>query len=116
MYYTYQATALLPGNLPFLIRNGIRDTTGSYSPESVSYFHQGRFVCLVVDFWGFRSSSPGMAYIREELSEQDFDYSFFYLQGLEDQFSATEDAVVHLDTLYLLDHRNMIASISELSS
>ena len=30
--------------------------------------------------------------------KQKFDYSFLYLLGLEDLFSATEDVVVHLDT------------------
>ena len=29
--------------------------------------------------------------------KQKFDYSFLNLLGLEDQFSATEDVVVHLD-------------------
>ena len=32
------------------------------------------------------------------VSKQMFDYSFPYLLGLEDQFSATEDTVVYLDT------------------
>ena len=29
------------------------------------------------------------------------DYSFLYLLGLEDQFGATKDAVVHLDTFWI---------------
>ena len=34
------------------------------------------------------------------MSKQKFDFtcSFFYLLGLEDQFSTTEDIVMHLDT------------------
>ena len=32
------------------------------------------------------------------LLEQNVNCSFFYLLSLEDQFSATEDAVVHVDT------------------
>ena len=38
-----------------------------------------------------------------ELREQKFDYSLFYfiLLGLEDEFSATEDAFVHLDTFWI---------------
>ena len=31
-------------------------------------------------------------------SKQKFNYSFLYLLGLENQFSARKDAVVHLDT------------------
>ena len=30
-----------------------------------------------------------------------FDYSFLYLIGLEDQFSATEDTVVYLDSFWI---------------
>ena len=30
------------------------------------------------------------------VSKQKFDHTFFYLVGLEDQFSTMEDAVVHL--------------------
>ena len=39
----------------------------------------------------------------------------FYILGLEDQFSATNDAVVHLDTVPL-DVANVIALVSEVSS
>ena len=33
--------------------------------------------------------------------KQKFHYSFLYLLGLEDQFSATEDVIVHLDTFWI---------------
>ena len=36
--------------------------------------------------------------MRATASKQMFDYSFLYLLGLEDQFSGTEDVVVHLGT------------------
>ena len=36
--------------------------------------------------------------LREQKFARKFDYSFLYLLGLEDQFSTTEDAIVHLDT------------------
>ena len=38
---------------------------------------------------------------RGTVRKQEFDYSFLYLLGLEDQFSATQDAVVHLDTFWI---------------
>ena len=41
------------------------------------------------------------------------DYSFLYLLDLENQFRATENAVVHLHVEYLLDLRNRIAPIFE---
>ena len=47
------------------------------------------------------------------VSKQKFDYSFLYLIGFEDQFSATEDTVVHLNTLDVL---NVIGPVSEVSS
>ena len=38
--------------------------------------------------------------MRATVSKQKFDYSFLYLLGLEDQFSATKN-VVHLDTFWI---------------
>ena len=40
-------------------------------------------------------------WLKPTVSKQKFDCSFLYLLGLEDQFSATEDAVVHLDTFWI---------------
>ena len=59
-------------------------------------------VCSVVNFWGFCSNISGVARIvrphpdnwtRSTVSKQKFNYSFLYLFGIEDQFSATEDTV-----------------------
>ena len=36
------------------------------------------------------------------MSKQKFDYSFLHLLGLEGQFTATKDAVVHLDTFWIV--------------
>ena len=36
--------------------------------------------------------------MRATVSKQKLDYSFLYSLGLEDQFSAIENGVVHLDT------------------
>ena len=33
------------------------------------------------------------------MSKQKFDYSFLNLVGLKDQFSASEDSIVYLDTV-----------------
>ena len=71
-----------------------------------------------VDFWGFSSRNPGVTRIarttecvRYKLQRAAtsllasrsilIDSSFPYLLSLEDQFSATEDAVVHLDTFWM---------------
>ena len=41
------------------------------------------------------------------MSKQKFDYSFLYLLGLEDQFSAAKDTFVHLDTNVPLELLNV---------
>ena len=66
---------------------------------------------LIVDFRGFCHMFSGRGTYSQAtprllsscdkqptVSTEKFDYCFPYLVGLEDQFSASEDAVVHLDT------------------
>ena len=58
-----------------------------------------RLLGLLVNYSGrgtYSQATPG--HVQLHVSKQKIDYSFLHLLGLEDQFSATEDAVVHLDT------------------
>ena len=102
-------------HLPFPVWGGVQATSGELRPRN------GPPVCkalVFVDFCGFCLRIPGVARIvrphphyrtsvfysvgqvclQITVSRQKFDYSFLYLLALEDQFNATEDAVVHLDT------------------
>ena len=100
-YSAYQIIALLLDILLFWF-----GVAYELRPRNCQILFPKTLCVLVVDFWGFCSIIPGVARIlgytqtteRVELREQKFDYSFRFLHGLEDQFSATEDAVVHLDT------------------
>ena len=68
------------------------------------------FTCLVVNFWGFSSSTPdvacivrphpdiwmcvlqaAMSQLATNIIKQKLDYSFLYLLGLQDQSNATEE-------------------------
>ena len=84
--------------------------TGELPPQNCLQRH---LACLVVDFWGFCSIISGVACIvrlhpdyqmRATVSKQKFSYSVLYILGLEDQFSATKDVVVHLDIFESSQH------------
>ena len=105
------------GHLPFLVWGGERAMTGKLRPQNCS------LVCKTlafVYFYGFSLCIPSVAimvaphpdYGTRALqcmtsflagNSQKFDNSFLHLLGLdhEDQFSAKEDAVVHLDTFWI---------------
>ena len=59
-YYTYQTTALLPGNLLFWFGVAYKLLLKSYSHKTVS---KDNFACSVTDFWGFCSIILGVAHI-----------------------------------------------------
>ena len=57
---------------------------------------------------------PAIKLASNQLSKQKFDYSFPYLLGLEDQFSAMEDGIVHLQLCkyrYPLNLHSVIAPV-----
>ena len=87
------------GHAPFLVWDGIQATNGEPWPQNC---FKRCFTCSVVDFWGFLSIIPSVAHMvrphpdywtPSTVSKQKFDYSFPYLLGLEDQFSATKDTI-----------------------
>ena len=87
--------------LPFLVWGGIRTMSGKLQLQTVSK----DATCSLQQLLGllFTHSRCG-TYSQAEtsllptVSKHKFDYSFLYLFSLQDQFSATKDSVVHLDT------------------
>ena len=97
-YYTYQMTALLPGIFLFWVGVSHEWATASKPSSRTPRSLACRLLGLLLTY--FRSGMYSQA-IPWLLNKQKFDYSFHYLLGLEDQFSATEDTVVHVETFWI---------------
>ena len=87
----------------------------TYSHETAGYYHHRRFVwpasSLVIDLGvpfnysgrgTYSQATPGLLNAwNSEIRSSTIHCSFLHLRGVEDQFSATEAAVVHLDTFWI---------------
>ena len=113
--YTYQTTALLPGIFRFWLgwrTSYDRRATATKLPVTLSedascaWSSTSGASAQLFRVWHIFSShtqTTECVELWEPRWEQKVDYSFLYLHvlGLEDQFSTTEDAVVHLDTFWI---------------
>ena len=87
-----------PKHLPFLAWGGVQVTTGKVRPQNcLQNILHAQSMTSGVSVQPFR-----VWYVQSgHRSKQKFDYRFLYLLGHEGQFSATRDAVVHLDTFWI---------------
>ena len=101
---------LLPGILLFWSWTLYEQRLASYGRKTAFYIYLSKNAlraCLSTSgasvqlFWAYHvQSGHTRTSALVELWKQKFNYSFFCLLGLEDQISATEDAVVHLDPVH----------------
>ena len=103
--------------VPFVIWGGIRGAcmTGEPQPRNclqshiVFSFRTLLELLLTYSECGMYSQvTPGLLNTCDEfasnqlyISKQKFESNFLYLVSLEDQFIATEDSIVHLDTFWI---------------
>ena len=87
------------GHVSFLVWGNVRAMASKLISKDALHSWLGTSGASV--YLGVSYSQATLGLLKPIVRKPNLDYSSFYLLGLEDQFIAMEDAVVHLDTFWI---------------